>query len=123
MTGFDPEPDTRKVEADSASRCNAMALALVAARPDWQGLRLRVGGAHVRTAGGETTGAVSLESVLDLIEKLDERESTGLRLHALCDGICFESIAVAGEVHSPNCSGVPARNGFSNTVRSGAEIQ
>jgi hypothetical protein len=123
MTGFDPEPDTRAIQAGVACRCSALALALVAARPDWQGLRLRVGGTHVRPGGGSTTGPVSLESALDLIAKLEGGDSAGVRLHVFGDGICFESIGVACALPLPSSPASYARSGSVNKVRAGAENQ
>jgi len=121
MTGFNPEPDTRAIKTDVACRCSALALALVAARPDWQGLRLRVGGTHVRPGEGTTAGPVSLESALDLMAKLEEGDSAGVRLHAFGDGICFESVGVTCAMPPPPSTGSYARSGSVNTVRAGAE--
>jgi hypothetical protein len=123
MTGFDPEPDTRTAEASDACRCNALALALVAARTDRQGLRLRVGGAHVRQGSGGTAGVLSLEAVLDLIETLQKRGSVDVRLHTLSDGICLEAVGVPVEPTPPHDSGPLARHGLESKVRAGAEIQ
>lgn len=121
MTGFDPEPDTRATQAGVSWRCSALALALVAARTDWQGLRLHVGGTHVRPGGGATVCPATLESTLDLMAKLAGSDSTGVRLHAFGDGICFESVGVGRDSPLPPSPANNARSGSVSTVRAGAE--
>ncbi len=116
MTGFDPEPDTQAIQTGNACRCSAWALALVAARPDWQGLRLRVGGTHVRPGEATIAGPVSLESALDLMAKLEGDDSAGARLRAFGDGICFESLGVPCALPSPPTPGSSARSESVSTV-------
>ncbi len=123
MTGFDPEPDTRAIQTGVACRCSALALALAAARPDWQGLRLRVGGTHLRPGDGATAGPVSLESALDLMAKLEGGASADVGLHAFGGGISFASVGVACASPLPPSPGCFAPSGSVSTVRGGAENQ
>jgi hypothetical protein len=110
LTGFDPEPDTRaKQAADQTSRCNALALALVAARPDWQGPRLRVTGKCVQFGDGKHLTGVRLESLIHLMQQWNDGPSNGRRAHVVGEGIALEWAGISSVLPAPKSFGAKAR--------------
>jgi hypothetical protein len=121
MTGFDPEPDTRASPGSAKSRCNALAFALVAARPDWQGLRLRVSGLRDGPSSGGPIDSMTLESVLDLIEEGSRGQPAGTPPHRIANGISLEWVGASASIPLPMSRGASMRNGYCGQVRAGAE--
>jgi hypothetical protein len=94
LTGCDPEPNTEAAGGpDRASVCNALAFALVAARPNGQGLRFRVCGAPKPSAFGTQKHAgkqLSLEALQVFVANVGASELYGSRLHYLGEGLTLE---------------------------------
>jgi hypothetical protein len=129
LTGCNPEPNTEVGDGpDGATAFNALALALVAARADRQGLRLRVCGQNQR-AGGKPSeapeGAPSLESLQALITDLTVRQPLGNWIHHFGPGLTMERVGGALGIPTANGSKLNGngRQGSRAHVDSAAEKQ
>jgi hypothetical protein len=106
FTGCDPEADgENSVHVGEAGACNALALALVAARPETEGLRVRVGGLHnsgMRPTGSVQDKSVSLETLQVLVAELNTGESAADCVHQLGEGLTLERVGAASSHPAPN---------------------
>jgi hypothetical protein len=122
LTGFDPEPDTRAESGSGVEgRCISVALALVAAQPGCQGLRLKVRGTRGRTAGREPVDSMSLEALLQLITQQNEPRPSSSRAVPLGAGISLEGVGSSPALPAPRTFRAPAKNGYHGQARAGVE--
>jgi hypothetical protein len=108
MSGWDPEPVPERNGQAAASVCAAVALALVAPRPEWAGPRLRIapcGTAERPPRGPSTHDPFSLEGLLVALAEADLPPTT-----------VVWSLDGGGriELEMPGAAGMRPRNGATN---------